>query len=214
MRGCTDRAALGTSDTLTASGTADAAAGLSSSNLLAAVGVTAPLATPAQLAHAAAAAGGGAGAGAEPEAPPNKQQQQMWGIMGFGGLFVDNYQLPPDAAADAGTSDQPEHDPLAEGRLAWSSPLQHDWALSTGPRQVELPAVGADHAGGVGGSSSGSTTWGASGAAAGLVAAATAVAAVAQPPPASALSLAMRLVEGSQAAGITGDCGWLVGCHG
>jgi hypothetical protein len=21
----------------------------------------------------------------------------MWGIMGFGGLFIDNYQLPPDA---------------------------------------------------------------------------------------------------------------------
>lgn len=93
-----------------------------------------------------------------------------------------------------------EHDPLAAGMLAWASPLTHDWSPSSAPRQVSTAAADQD-----GSSSSGYAAFGgAATAAAGLVAAATAVAAAAQPPPASALGLAMRLVEGSQAAGITG----------
>lgn len=93
-----------------------------------------------------------------------------------------------------------EHDPLAQGMLAWASPLQHDWSASSAPRPVSIAAADSDSSGGGGYAAMG----GAATAAAGLVAAATAVAAAAQPPPASALSLAMRLVEGSQAAGITG----------
>jgi hypothetical protein len=94
------------------------------------------------------------------------------------------------------------HDPLSKGMLAWASPLQHDWSASSAPRQVNVNAADQDN------SSSGyAAMGGAATAAAGLVAAATAVAAAAQPPPASALSLAMRLVEGSQAAGITGRGG-------
>lgn len=91
-----------------------------------------------------------------------------------------------------------EHDPLAKGRVAWGAPLQHDWAASSAPRQVDIDPVDQDTSSGY------AALGGAASAAAGLVAAATAVAAAAQPPPASALSLAMRLVEGSQAAGITG----------
>lgn len=84
--------------------------------------------------------------------------------------------------------------------LAWATPLQHDWSASSAPRQVTVAAGDQEN------SSSGyAALGGAATAAAGLVAAATAVAAAAQPPPASALSLAMRLVEGSQAAGITGE---------
>jgi len=134
-----------------------------------------------------------------------KQQQQMWGIMGFGGLFIDNYQLPPDPS-DTQQPDQQQQDPLAKGLMAWASPLQHDWAASSTPQQVST-AVGDQEAAGGDSSSSGVGQAGAAGSAAGLVAAATAVAAAAQPPPASALSLAMRLVEGSQAAGITGEAG-------
>jgi hypothetical protein len=95
-----------------------------------------------------------------------------------------------------------EHDPLSKGMLAWASPLQHDWSASSAPRQVNLNAADQDNR-----SSGYAAMGGAATAAAGLVAAATAVAAAAQPPPASALSLAMRLVEGSQAAGITGRGG-------
>lgn len=94
-----------------------------------------------------------------------------------------------------------EHDPLAQGMLAWASPLQHDWSASSAPRPVSIAAGDSDSSGGGYAAMGGAAT-----AAAGLVAAATAVAAAAQPPPASALSLAMRLVEGSQAAGITGVC--------
>jgi hypothetical protein len=199
MRGCNNRAALCSHDApapgqqLSTPGDPAAAAAAAHTSLLAAAGVTAPLATPAQLAQAAAASAGGgrADASAAAEAPASKQQQQMWGLMGFGGLFVDNFQLPPDAPEHADTAD----DPLAAGRVAWASPLQHDWALSSAPRQVALPS-----------SSSGAPDkpWADGRTAAGLLAAATAVAAAAQPPAASALSLAMRLVEGSQAAGITG----------
>lgn len=96
MRGCNDRAALSSSEAyaLSRGAEAPAAPGPAGNTLLASLGVTAPLATPGQVAAAAAASS----SGAEPEAPVQKQQQQMWGIMGFGGLFIDNYQLPPDAA--------------------------------------------------------------------------------------------------------------------
>lgn len=106
MRGCNDRAALSSSEAYAHSRGAEAAAaaaaagpaGSAGDTLLASLGVTAPLATPGQLAAAsAAAAGGDGGAASEPDPPVQKQQQQMWGIMGFGGLFIDNYQLPPDA---------------------------------------------------------------------------------------------------------------------
>lgn len=101
MRGCSDRAALSSSEAYASSRAgepgAGAAAGPTGDTLLASLGVTAPLATPGQLAAAAAASASGAAA-AEPEATAQKQQQQMWGIMGFGGLFIDNFQLPPDAA--------------------------------------------------------------------------------------------------------------------
>lgn len=96
MRGCNDRAALSSSEAYAHSrgGEAPAAPSTAGDTLLTSLGVTAPLATPGQLAAASAAAGSSA---AEPEPPVQKQQQQMWGIMGFGGLFIDNYQLAPDA---------------------------------------------------------------------------------------------------------------------
>lgn len=104
MRGCNDRAALSSSEAYAhsrgAEAAAAAAAGPGSSagdTLLASLGVTAPLATPGQLAAASVAAAAGGGAASEPDPPVQKLQQQMWGIMGFGGLFIDNYQLPPDA---------------------------------------------------------------------------------------------------------------------
>jgi hypothetical protein len=96
MRGCNDRAALSSSEAYAPSRGAEAPAAPSTAGdtLLTSLGVTAPLATPGQLAAASAAAGSSA---TEPEPPVQKQQQQMWGIMGFGGLFIDNYQLAPDA---------------------------------------------------------------------------------------------------------------------
>jgi hypothetical protein len=97
MRGCIDRAALSSSEAYAHSRGAEAPAAPSTAadTLLTSLGVTAPLATPGQLASAAAAGS----SAAEPEPPAQKQQQQqMWGIMGFGGLFIDNYQLEPDAA--------------------------------------------------------------------------------------------------------------------
>ena len=98
MRGCNDRAALSSSEAYANSRAGEpgaaAAAGPTGDTLLASLGVTAPLATPGQVAAAAAAGA----AAEEPESTAPKQQQQMWGIMGFGGLFIDNYQLPPDAA--------------------------------------------------------------------------------------------------------------------
>jgi hypothetical protein len=100
-----------------------------------------------------------------------------------------------------------EHDPLAQGMLAWASPLQHDWSATSAPRQVSIAPGNSDSSAGGYAAMGGAAT-----AAAGLVAAATAVAAAAQPPPASALSLAMRLVEGSQAAGITGEEGVVGWC--
>jgi hypothetical protein len=102
MRGCSDRAALSSSEAYASSrvgelGASAAAGPTGTDTLMASLGVTAPLATAGQVA-AAAAAGGSGGAAAEPEGTVQKQQQQMWGLMGFGGLFIDNYQLPPDAA--------------------------------------------------------------------------------------------------------------------
>lgn len=100
MRGCSDRAALSSREAYAASRGPEAAAAAAAGGdaagdrLLASLGVTAPLATPGQLAAASAAGGSTA---AEPDPAPQKQQQQMWGHMGFGGLFIDNYQLPPDA---------------------------------------------------------------------------------------------------------------------
>lgn len=202
MRGCNDRAALRGGEAGSAAAAAAAAGSAAAPDtLLASLGVTAPLVTQGQRAAAAAAGA----SSSEPEPPVQKQQQQMWGIMGFGGLFIDNYQLPPDPS-DTQQPDQQQQDPLAKGLMAWASPLQHDWAASSTPQQVST-AVGDQEAAGGDSSSSGVGQAGAAGSAAGLVAAATAVAAAAQPPPASALSLAMRLVEGSQAAGITGEAG-------
>lgn len=106
MRGCNDRAALSSSEAYHAhghmrgAGAAEPGAGAAAAgptgdgNLLASLGVTAPLATPGQL--AAAAAAGQAGGGDPPVQQQQQQQKQMWGLMGFGGLFIDNYQLPPD----------------------------------------------------------------------------------------------------------------------
>lgn len=191
MRGCKDRATLTSSEAYAQSlpGEASAAgAGPTGSDFLAAAGVTAPLASSASIAAATAA----------PAAPAQeaKQQQQMWGIMGFGGLFIDNYQLPNDPEQEEVDK---KHDPLAKGHVAWGAPLQHDWQFSDPPKR--LSQLGDS-------SSSSGAAWDPQSArsSAGLVAAATAVAAAAQPPPVSALSLAMRLVEGSQAAGITGGC--------
>lgn len=101
MRGCSDRAALSSSEAYASSragepGASAAAGPTGTDTLMASLGVTAPLATAGQV--AAAAVAGGSGGAAEPEATAKKQQQQMWGLMGFGGLFIDNYQLPPDAA--------------------------------------------------------------------------------------------------------------------
>lgn len=175
MRGCNDRAAV--------------AAALSSDTPFAlpgeierTPGVTAQLATPAVLEAAAAAPAA---------APAAKQQQQMWGIMGFGGLFVDNFQLPKDAETVEDLDKK--HDPLAKGQVSWGAPLQRDWLFTDAPKRPISSDASGD-----------AMPWSANGGAA-LVAAATAVAAAAQPPPAAALSLAMRLVEGSQAAGITGQ---------
>jgi hypothetical protein len=120
----------------------------------------------------------------------------MWGIMGFGGLFVDNYQLPPDAD-EAGEAVDKKRDPLAPGRISWGGPRQHEWHFSDA---VKSFSGSEDRDGSQWGQASTASE------AAGLVAAASAVAAAAQPPPAMALALAARLVEGSQAAGITGKC--------
>jgi hypothetical protein len=117
--------------------------------------------------------------------------------MGFGGLFVDEYQLPAEPEQEAVDK---KKDPLAKGEVAWGAPLQHDWQFAEPPKR--LSSRGEEQ----GSSANGQSGWdpAAARSGAGLVAAATAVAAAAQPPPGSAISLAMRLVEGSQAAGITG----------
>lgn len=179
MRGCTDRSAVAaalTSDTpFTLPGEVEATPS-----------VTAPLATPAVI-EAAAAAPPADGAAA----PAARQQQQLWGIMGFGGLFVDNYQLPPDA--EAAEDVDKKHDPLAQGQIAWGAPLQRDWQFTDTPKRPSLAGDQNDI-----------KLWTGTGGL-GLVATAAAVAAAAQPPPATAMTLAMRLVEGSQAAGITGE---------
>eukprot|EP00879_Flechtneria_rotunda_P027146 GHRR01029020.1.p1 GENE.GHRR01029020.1~~GHRR01029020.1.p1 ORF type:complete len:665 (+),score=238.43 GHRR01029020.1:41-2035(+) len=185
LRSFSDRTTLGTAEAF-AQGDPAGARSANDSNLLTAAGVTgvtAQLATAAQLAAAAQAS--------TPEAPAAKQQQQLWGIMGFGGLFVDNYQLPQDKEEE---EPDKQKDPLANGRIAWGAPLRHNWRFENAPKRASNTGQGE--------ADSTSTSLGAA-AADGLVAAAATTAAAAQPPPASALSLTMRLVEGSQAAGIT-----------
>jgi hypothetical protein len=203
MRGCSDRATLASSEAYTqalpdasTAGTVPSASG----------GEFNAVAALSDMKYAAAAAA--VSAAPPPQATVAKQQQQMWGLMGFGGLFVDEYQLPAEPEQEAVDT---KKDPLAKGEVAWGAPLQHDWQFAEPPKR--LSSWGEDK-----GSSSGSGQPGwdpeAARSGAGLVAAANAVAAAAQPPPVSAISLAMRLVEGSQAAGITGgSCwGWLSVC--
>jgi hypothetical protein len=195
MRGCNDRATLASSEAYAqalpdaAADAAGTAAGSSGAELNAVAALS-------DMKDAAAAAA--VSAAPPPQATVAKQQQQMWGLMGFGGLFVDEYQLPAEPEQEAVDK---KHDPLAKGEVAWGAPLQHDWQFAEPPKR--LSSWGGDK----GSSSNGQSGWDpeAARSSAGLVAAATAVAAAAQPPPVSAISLAMRLVEGSQAAGITGD---------
>jgi hypothetical protein len=190
MRGCNDRATLASSEAY-AQALPDAyeAAGAGAS---ASGGEFNAVAALSDMKDAAAAAA--VSAPPPPQATVAKQQQQMWGLMGFGGLFVDEYQLPAEPEQEAVDK---KRDPLAKGEVAWGAPLQHDWQFAEPPKR--LSSSDAEQ-----GSSRSGWDPAAARSGAGLVAAATAVAAAAQPPPGSAISLAMRLVEGSQAAGITG----------
>jgi hypothetical protein len=192
MRGCNDRATLASSEAYTQAlpDAAEAGAGPSTSG-----GEFNAVAALSDMKDAAAAAA--VSAPPPPQATVAKQQQQMWGLMGFGGLFVDEYQLPAEPEQEAVDK---KKDPLAKGEVAWGAPLQHDWQFAEPPKR--LSSWGEEQ----GSSANKQSGWdpAAARSGAGLVAAATAVAAAAQPPPGSAISLAMRLVEGSQAAGITG----------
>eukprot|EP00882_Tetradesmus_deserticola_P006899 GHRQ01007266.1.p1 GENE.GHRQ01007266.1~~GHRQ01007266.1.p1 ORF type:complete len:435 (+),score=196.92 GHRQ01007266.1:652-1956(+) len=193
MRGCNDRATLPSSEAYAQQGlpdTAEAArAGPSTGG-----GDFNAVAALSDMKDAAAAAT--VTAAPPPQVTVAKQQQQMWGLMGFGGLYVDEYQLPAEPKQEAVDK---KTDPLAKGEVAWGAPLQHDWQFAEPPKR--LSSWDED----TGSSGSRQAGWdpAAARSGAGLVAAATAVAAAAQPPPGSAMSLAMRLVEGSQAAGIT-----------
>lgn len=187
MRGCNDRATLASSEAY-AQALPDAAAEAADTGPSSSGGEFNAVAALSAMKDAAAAAA--VTAAPPPQATVAKQQQQMWGLMGFGGLFVDEYQLPAEPEQEAVDKAK---DPLAKGEVAWGAPLQHDWQFAEPPKRLSSW------------DGSGQPGWDpeAARSSAGLVAAATAVAAAAQPPPASAVSLAMRLVEGSQAAGIT-----------
>jgi len=144
-----------------------------------------------------------AGAAAEDEAEPEgKKQQQMWGLMGFGGLFVDNFQRPKEKV------EQPKHkphDPHSKGKVEWGAPLRGDWCY---PVASGTAAAGGDDKGGKDHKKAKAGAAAAAGVRAkprDLAAEAAEKAAQARaalPPPASALALTVWLIAGSQAAGI------------
>jgi hypothetical protein len=146
-------------------------------------------------------------AAAEEEAEPEgKKQQQMWGLMGFGGLFVDNFQRPEEKAE---TKHKP-HDPHMKGKVEWGAPLRSDWSplAATGSTVAAAAAATGDEEGGKDRKKGKSIVAAAAGSRAkprDLAAEAVEKAAQARaalPPPASALALTLRLISGSQAAGI------------
>jgi hypothetical protein len=141
----------------------------------------------AQAAEAAAAA-------AAEEVSEGKKQQQMWSLMGFGGLFVDNFQAPEDPKAAAKKKvKHKSSDPHTKGIVDWGSPLSADWKFA----QHHAPGSAAAARAALSGAG------GARGKTAAEAAAEHAVRArSALPPPPSAVALTLRLVAESQAAGI------------
>ena len=162
-----------------------------------------PILRPPTNQSATGTSGSLAGAAAEDEAEPeSKKQQQMWGLMGFGGLFVDNFQRPVEKV------EQPKHkphDPHSKGKVEWGAPLRGDWCY---PVASGTAAAGGDDKGG----KDHKKAKAGAAAAAGLrakprdlaaeAAEKAAQARAALPPPASALALTVWLIAGSQAAGI------------
>ncbi|GBF88621.1 hypothetical protein Rsub_01336 [Raphidocelis subcapitata] len=137
-------------------------------------------AASAAAAGAAAAADSVAQTGPRADDPPAPTKaatnQAMWGHMGFGGLFVDNFSTPVVEEP----AQRKARDPIARGRVDWGAPLGGGWKYARG-----------------GGGRATHTKPGTAGAAAGGPAPG------ALPPSRDALRLAMRLVEGSHGAGVT-----------
>jgi hypothetical protein len=150
---------------------------------------TAASAAGVELAQAAEAA---AAAAAE-EVSEGKKQQQMWSLMGFGGLFVDTFQAPEDPKGTG--SKKVKHkssDPHTKGIVDWSSPLAADWKFA----QHHAPGSAAAARQALSGAG-GARKTAAEAAAEHAVRARSAL-----PPPPSAVALTLRLVAESQAAGI------------
>ena len=191
LHGCADRSHLRLAGGAAAARYAEAtepAAALAESVARAAA---AAVASQQEAAAAAAAAAPLAASGPQPGDPPPPSavatNQAMWSYMGFGGLFVDNFSEPaaPGAGADARRG---ARDPVARGRVDWGAPLAAGWQFAKG---------GGDGAG------SGKKAKASAAAAAQQQAQAQAQQqAGALAPSPAALRLAMRLVEGSQDAGI------------
>jgi len=150
---------------------------------MAAASAPAAAAAPSTAVASASSAAAAAVSGPQPDDPPPPSKvatnQAMWSYMGFGGLFVDNFSQPTEEAAPA---QRKARDPTARGKVDWGAPLGGGWAYKKGGGGRAKPKV--------------------SDAAAGAAEAATTGDAGTLAPSQHALQLAMRLVEGSQDAGI------------
>jgi hypothetical protein len=120
-------------------------------------------------------------AGPQPDDPPPPTKaaanQAMWRHMGFGGLFVDNFSTPVEEPAP---KQRKARDPVARGLVQWGAPLQDSWQYKKGGGGKSSGKAAAT-------AQAGSSGQGQQGA---------------LPPSQAALQLTMRLVEGSQEAGI------------
>lgn len=112
------------------------------------------------------------GLAAVPEQTQQSQNQSMWGLMGFGGLYVDNFSTPEAAGGEEGVQED------KSGKVDWNAALSSDWSFQ------ESAAVSQGDKAKKQSSSSNAT------------------AASALAPQPSAVSLSLRLVDDSHQAGI------------